>query len=528
MIKSSTNKFCYALADEEGISHAGERLYTMTNQDREMSPYYNAHLSNSVTRMSLNGCFHCPSRDVHCTICHRTINSAQARNYLCEPSKQTEKFHYSNTCCYMPQRDDKETENTSSSEVSTSITYEYPEHITLSARHETFSNWPYSHVQKPEGLAGAGFLYMDTSGTDLVYCFLCGGGLRAWKPLENPYEEHRTWFPSCAYNRSLDFFTAEKEYNLYCHLQKIYMTHDTTYLGVPMGKALLDHGYLPLHIISAMTALSVHGNVDHLNSKIIQSYIMNVIIPGEAVSKSQDQGAVGGSSGLVTQPENDNTSSYRQNLETKNARNPSEDSLLNQASGGESTSFHPKNSLALSEHIYPSLKIKTQPQTHPIHPEYTLLSARKESFVNWPSDKIAANYLAESGFWYIGLEDCVRCFFCGGGLREWEADNNPMVEHQKWYSDCAYIKDEENIQRVTNTQKSDNKTNVPSIYAHLLETPAAQAVSDMDHPPEQILWAIISLSKSRDVNSLSSQDILHEILDAEEKNVNLQTSNSDE
>ncbi|KAH9488693.1 Baculoviral IAP repeat-containing protein 7 [Bulinus truncatus] len=36
--------------------------------------------------------------------------------------------------------------------------------------------------------------------------------------------------------------------------------------------------------------------------------------------------------------------------------------------------------------------------------------------------------------------DCTRCFYCGGGLRNWEDDDDVWVEHARWFQRCAYVK----------------------------------------------------------------------------------------
>ena len=47
--------------------------------------------------------------------------------------------------------------------------------------------------------------------------------------------------------------------------------------------------------------------------------------------------------------------------------------------------------------------------------------------------------LAQAGFFYCGLSDHVRCFQCGGGLRNWEIDDKPWEEHARWYPDCHFV-----------------------------------------------------------------------------------------
>lgn len=37
--------------------------------------------------------------------------------------------------------------------------------------------------------------------SDEVKCFYCDGGLKAWVPGDNPWEEHAIWHPACDYLR---------------------------------------------------------------------------------------------------------------------------------------------------------------------------------------------------------------------------------------------------------------------------------------------------------------------------------------
>ena len=44
------------------------------------------------------------------------------------------------------------------------------------------------------------------------------------------------------------------------------------------------------------------------------------------------------------------------------------------------------------------------------------------------------------GFYYIGLSDQVKCFYCDGGLRNWHSDDDPWVEHARWFNKCAFVR----------------------------------------------------------------------------------------
>ncbi|KAL5018272.1 hypothetical protein ScPMuIL_003994 [Solemya velum] len=63
----------------------------------------------------------------------------------------------------------------------------------------------------------------------------------------------------------------------------------------------------------------------------------------------------------------------------------------------------------------------------PRYPRYAVLAIRISSFENWPRySSISPQSLAQAGLFYIGFGDNVRCFFCGGGMRNWEPQDVPL------------------------------------------------------------------------------------------------------
>lgn len=36
--------------------------------------------------------------------------------------------------------------------------------------------------------------------------------------------------------------------------------------------------------------------------------------------------------------------------------------------------------------------------------------------------------------------DSVKCYCCDGGLKNWEAGDDPWVEHARWFPKCGHIK----------------------------------------------------------------------------------------
>lgn len=78
---------------------------------------------------------------------------------------------------------------------------------------------------------------------------------------------------------------------------------------------------------------------------------------------------------------------------------------------------------------------------YPEYPEYAIETARLRSFEDWPRNmKQKPQQLAEAGFFYTGVGDRVRCFSCGGGLKDWDDNDEPWEQHALWLSNCRFVK----------------------------------------------------------------------------------------
>jgi hypothetical protein len=58
----------------------------------------------------------------------------------------------------------------------------------------------------------------------------------------------------------------------------------------------------------------------------------------------------------------------------------------------------------------------------------------------------------------LGVGDGVRCYFCGGGLRDWEQGDVPMEEHGKHYPKCPHVmlvKGQAYIERIQRGEKPE-------------------------------------------------------------------------
>lgn len=74
------------------------------------------------------------------------------------------------------------------------------------------------------------------------------------------------------------------------------------------------------------------------------------------------------------------------------------------------------------------------------YPKYASEDARRATMTNFPREKFQdVESLVAAGFFYDGYMDRVICFSCGGALFHWDEHDDPLIEHVRWYPDCAYV-----------------------------------------------------------------------------------------
>ena len=53
----------------------------------------------------------------------------------------------------------------------------------------------------------------------------------------------------------------------------------------------------------------------------------------------------------------------------------------------------------------------------------------------WPANQVraTARQISRAGFFFLGDRDRVKCWYCNGGLQNWDPDDEPWTEHAKWF-----------------------------------------------------------------------------------------------
>lgn len=133
------------------------------------------------------------------------------------------------------------------------------------------------------------------------------------------------------------------------------------------------------------------------------------------------------------------------------------------------TPFSASSSVDIVENIVPNTTVERETQTlrHPDFPEFAIETARLRSFDEWPKTmKQKPKQLSDAGFFYTQKGDRVICFSCGGGLRDWDEQDDPWEQHALWYDVCDYlrlVKGPEYIEAVKEKfakgQQSENNSN---------------------------------------------------------------------
>ncbi|XP_036595811.1 E3 ubiquitin-protein ligase XIAP [Trichosurus vulpecula] len=77
---------------------------------------------------------------------------------------------------------------------------------------------------------------------------------------------------------------------------------------------------------------------------------------------------------------------------------------------------------------------------YPRNPSMCSEEARLRSFQNWPDyAHLTPEELASAGLYYMGIEDQVQCFCCGGKLKNWEPCDRAMSEHKRHFPKCFFV-----------------------------------------------------------------------------------------
>ncbi|XP_071143576.1 baculoviral IAP repeat-containing protein 7-like [Mytilus edulis] len=367
-------------------------------------------------------------------------------------------------------------------------------------RVSSYSNFPREISINLIKMAKTGFYYIDGRKTK---CFSCGITYDRWKSGDDPVVIHKILSPSCALLAEPRFSSSANQEEQTTVVPNITVsTVDTTTVtsqGLNQSENASSSPDPRLQISSSYNGTS--NNVQERPGNQIRS----------PTNRDRTSSATGNENSQETLTSNEN-------------HNATENSSCQHNTEFESLGIHLEK---------------------PKYPNYACLTVRISSYEGWPSylDQ-SPRQMALAGFLFAGYHDYTRCFFCGGGLRNWEAGDDPWVEHARWFPKCTFLKQNkgekfinavqkrqaeidretnatnENTQETTSRAQTSsfavNTSTTSTTQSDILQTVAARSVIEMGYTDQQVINAFQLLTTSgKDLHSISATDVMHILLDDE-------------
>ncbi|CAC5393831.1 BIRC7_8 [Mytilus coruscus] len=273
------------------------------------------------------------------------------------------------------------------------------------ARFASFSTFPDIPGIYVTRLAAAGFYYTGTG--DEVMCHSCGAIYKNWKRNDSVVDIHKRISPHCSF--LLDKIDKEKENQgargsniIEADNKGASESYKTWYQTTVLGNDRTVENKVPRNIDSCSTIVS-------------------------------DSAAAGSRVHKESASANDNSPNLNKTTQS-NGQTSSISRIVTQEAASRTT-LHTENSVTKET---PTLGICLD---KPKYPKYAVRSTRLDSFKYWPEHLTQSpEEMSFAGFFFTGIEDHCRCFFCGGGLRSWEPGDQPWIEHARWYQNCAFLR----------------------------------------------------------------------------------------
>ncbi|XP_048449288.1 inhibitor of apoptosis protein-like [Rhincodon typus] len=300
-------------------------------------------------------------------------------------------------------------------------------------RISTFAHFPSNALVSERSLARAGFYYTGVS--DRVQCFSCGITVDNWQMGDNAVERHRRCNPSCSFIQNLpsvvEHFSVRSTFS-------------------PTATSLQSS----FHENGAHIGLEYSSPSDPVVSRSVENISHQLRYPQYSAAMCSEE---------MRLQTFQNWPSYSSLIPAELAKagfyyTGEEDRVACFVCGGKLSNWEPGDH-ATSEHRrhFPSCpfvlgnqmgnipmsntesqRLEERHETvramHPRHPEMQSYDTRLQTFLRWPvRNFIQPEQLSRAGFYYVGQNDDVKCYYCDGGLRSWEAGDDPWVEHAKWF-----------------------------------------------------------------------------------------------
>ncbi|XP_078077876.1 baculoviral IAP repeat-containing protein 2 [Mustelus asterias] len=345
-------------------------------------------------------------------------------------------------------------------------------------RISTFAHFP-SHALSERSLARAGFYYTGVS--DKVKCFSCEETVDNWQPGDNAVERHKRCNPNCSFINSLPLgvdhlsnYSAFSPPNAACFFQSSF--HES---GAELGlNRSIPHDPVvsrSVEDISHQLRYPQYSGAMRSEEMRLQTFqnwpSYSSLIPAELAKAGfyytgeEDRVACFVCGGKLSnwEPGDRAASEHRRHF-------PSCPFVLGNQMGNIPMSNTESQRMDERSELVRAM--------HPRHPEMQSYDIRLQTFLRWPvRNFIQPEQLSRAGFYYVGQNDDVKCFYCDGGLRSWEAGDDPWVEHAKWFPRCEYL-----LQEKGQTFVNQIQTRFPNLFDLQLHSSSEDILEENQTP----------------------------------------------
>ncbi|XP_060070293.1 baculoviral IAP repeat-containing protein 7-like [Ylistrum balloti] len=435
---------------------------------------------------------------------------------------------------------------------------------------------------RPIQLARAGFFH--TGASDEVRCFSCGARRSGWKIGDNLDEIHRQISPFCKHANDTDNTNVavprETGTGSSSGHQETQKTKQETRPVKENGLNTCCHGYKTKRFVGdrflermetqhqpKMQAQNMATNTVHSSVKQIPNGMIaqqKSISHGISVSESSTEQIHHSMVSTVSSSATNGHSIYRRSCkrsesnsnfiipvqngngsfpEQRRSENESNVAHNTNETSQPSTYINPLSNHPIQDTANPTCTVSADSCPvgasvvqrlsplgvnfeKPKYPVYAVLTVRISSFSGWSGSQ-TPKLMAEAGFVYAGYTDYTRCFFCGGGLKNWEDGDDPWIEHARWFPKCVYLRQNKGvvfIQLVQETLDTEEKVRihvqdntkfslekVALFEKDIEELPVVQSVVQLGYSPERVKQVVKQLS-AKEIAGIHSTDVLLKLI----------------
>ncbi|XP_063417741.1 baculoviral IAP repeat-containing protein 2-like [Mytilus trossulus] len=375
----------------------------------------------------------------------------------------------------------------------------------------SFANYPHTNISVIR-LAEAGFHYEGN--VNEVVCSFCGLKYKNWRSKESPVQIHKDNAPQCSFVvNNLNIKTR---------------TNDRPTSDIFVGACGNSTEAPNLSVIKENKEETSPAR----DKKTNETYSENNVAMDRNRFTMETNVTAGNDSRLAKESLENSSSPRKTNSEFPVFSRNNVNGLIS----------IPENNTALQSSIQPprtSVPISSLTSNmealsmgvcleKPKYPKYAIRTTRLSSFANWPSNlSQSPDELVTAGFFYTGIEDHCRCFFCGGGLRRWEVGDLPWTEHARWYPKCQFVaqcmgekfiedvqhgKDPENISNISHPEQNIK----PKRLNGYTNNPAVQTILEFGYEPNVVKSAYTSL-QTAGVHDITASLLFETINEKEER-----------